>query len=61
MNRLPRRQRQVVVLRFYLDWSVTRTGEVLGIAEGTVRALTTQAVKTLQERLGREWEDGANG
>jgi RNA polymerase sigma-70 factor (sigma-E family) len=60
VNGLPRRQRQAVVLRFYLDWSVAQTAAALGIADGTVRALTAQAVKTLQTTLGREWKDGVD-
>lgn len=60
VKRLPRRQRQVIVLRFYLDWSVAGTAEALGIAPGTVRALTAQAVKSLRTTLGRDWKDPEN-
>lgn len=60
VRRLPRRQRQVIVLRFYLDWSVAATAEALAIAPGTVRASTAQAVKSLQATLGRDWKDLGN-
>ena len=60
VSRLPRRQREALVLRFYLDWSVARTSAAMGIAEGTVRALTSQAVSALQETLGREWEEAGD-
>lgn len=45
---LPERQRMVVILRFYEDRSVADTARVLGIREGTVRALSAQAVSRLR-------------
>lgn len=47
--RLPRRQRQALVLRFFEDLSVADTAEVMGCAKGTVKALTNQAVTRLRE------------
>ncbi len=44
-------QRSVVVLRFYLDWSVAETARALGRREGTVRALTSQALARLREKV----------
>jgi RNA polymerase sigma-70 factor (sigma-E family) len=54
---LPRRQRQAVVIRYFLDWSVADTADVMGCAEGTVRALTAQALAALRAALGATWED----
>lgn len=45
---LPPRQREVVVLRFYLRCSVGETAEAMGCAEGTVKAATSQALQRLQ-------------
>ncbi len=49
---LPSRQRSAVVLRYFNDLSVAETATVLGCAEGTVKALTSQAIAGLRERLG---------
>lgn len=52
LERLPNRQRQVLIARFVLDLSQQQTAEVLGIARGTVAATTSQAAATLRRRLG---------
>lgn len=49
------RERAVVVLRFYEDLSVADTAGLLGVREGTVRALTARAVARL--RVGVEVEE----
>ena len=48
---LPERQREVVVLRFFLDLSVGETARLLGTSEGTVKSHTDRALKRLRERL----------
>ncbi len=53
---LPKRQKTALVLRFYSDMSVADTAEVMGCAEGTVRALTSQALTSLR-RSGFDVED----
>src|SRR5436190_517021 len=45
---LPPRQRAAVVVRFFNDLSVADAAIVLGCAEGTVRALTHQALVNLR-------------
>jgi RNA polymerase sigma-70 factor (sigma-E family) len=45
--RLPDRQREVLVLRYYLDESETAIAELLGIAHGTVRSTVHRALKAL--------------
>jgi len=45
---LPDRQRAVIVARFYLGYDVSGTAELLGCAQGTVKAATHHAMKNLR-------------
>ncbi len=54
---LPPRQRAAVVLRYFNDLSVADTAEILGCAEGTVKALTSQAVANLRRAIGSDTND----
>ena len=47
---LPRRQRQVVVLRYALDLSEHDTAELLGISVGTVKSAAARALARLREQ-----------
>jgi RNA polymerase sigma-70 factor (ECF subfamily) len=49
--RLPRRQREVLALRVFLDLDTGRAAEVLGVAEGTVKAHLARALGTLRQHL----------
>ncbi len=51
---LPRRQRECVVLRHLLGRSTTQTGEVLGIAEGSVKTHLHRGMAALEAQL-EEW------
>jgi RNA polymerase sigma-70 factor (sigma-E family) len=51
LRRLPVRQREVLVLRVFLDLDVETTAKQLGIAPGTVRAHLSRAVATLRTQL----------
>jgi RNA polymerase sigma factor (sigma-70 family) len=48
---LPVRQRAAIVLRYFVDLPVREVADVMGIKEGTVKALTHQAVVNLRRAL----------
>jgi RNA polymerase sigma-70 factor (sigma-E family) len=48
---LPRRQREVLVLRFYVDLDVAEAAAVLKINPSTVRATTTRALARLAQTI----------
>lgn len=54
VRRLPRRQREVVVLRFFLDLSVAQTAKVLEASEGAVKAYTARALTRLRDLIDSE-------
>jgi RNA polymerase sigma-70 factor (sigma-E family) len=51
LRRLPTRQREVVVLRVFLDLDIDTTASQLGIAPGTVRAHLSRAMAALRSEL----------
>ena len=51
LRALPRRQREVTVLRYYLGLDVREIAEHLGIAEGTVKAMLFRARQSLAALL----------
>jgi RNA polymerase sigma-70 factor (sigma-E family) len=52
VRRLPDRQREVIVLRFFLDLSIAQTAAALGSSEGTVKSHTARALARMRELLG---------
>ena len=52
LRRLPDRQREVLVLRFYLDESEAEIARLMGISPGTVRSTAHRALAALGRLLG---------
>ena len=59
LRSLPRRQREVISLRWLADLSGTDVARVLNISEGTVKKTTHQAMTSLRIRLGEDWRTSA--
>jgi RNA polymerase sigma factor (sigma-70 family) len=57
LERLQDVQREVLVLRFYFDFSVAQTAETLDLAEGTVKSATHRGLIELREILGASAAD----
>ncbi|MFP3967504.1 SigE family RNA polymerase sigma factor [Actinomadura fulvescens] len=51
VEQLPRRQREVLVLRYWLDLSERETADALGIAVGTVKGHCGRAIAAIRDRL----------
>ncbi|HVM33972.1 MAG TPA: SigE family RNA polymerase sigma factor [Actinomycetota bacterium] len=51
LQRLPHRQRAVIVLRYYEDLSERQAADVLGCSVGAVKSLTNRAVESLREQM----------
>jgi RNA polymerase sigma-70 factor (sigma-E family) len=52
LARLPRRRREVLVLRYYLGLSEAEIAAVLGISAGTVKSTAARALAALARDLG---------
>lgn len=57
---LGQQHRAVLVLRFYLDMSVSATARTLGIPEGTVKSATARALSQLRAILGDSYAASAS-
>lgn len=55
---LPPRMRTVLVLRYFADYSVDQVAEVTGLSPGSVRVVTSRAIKQLRERSGLDLTGG---
>lgn len=52
VNRLPQRQREVVVLRYYADLTEQQIADALGVSTGSVKAHAHRAMATLRSSWG---------
>lgn len=53
MNGLTRRQREVLVLRYWAELSEAEIADTLGVAAGTVKSTASRAVKALETAMSR--------
>jgi RNA polymerase sigma-70 factor (sigma-E family) len=51
LRRLPRRQREAVVLRYYLDMTEDQAAQTMGVARGTVKSATSRGLAALASIL----------
>jgi RNA polymerase sigma factor (sigma-70 family) len=58
VRRLPRRQREAVVLRYVVDLNLSEIAATMGCRKGTVKAHLSSARQALREWLERAREDG---
>jgi RNA polymerase sigma-70 factor (sigma-E family) len=54
IRRLPDRQRQALVLRYYLDLDEEEIAQVMGISRGTVKSTASRALAALGRMLGEQ-------
>jgi RNA polymerase sigma-70 factor (sigma-E family) len=57
----PRRQREVIVLRFFAELSVAETAQTLRTSQGSVKAHTSRAVARLRRSLGEQIKECSHG
>jgi RNA polymerase sigma-70 factor (ECF subfamily) len=60
LTTLPRRQREAVVLRYYLDLDVREIASALAVTEGTIKTQLYRARTSLAEALGEHELEEAN-
>ena len=66
VSALPARQREAIVLRFYLQLTVSEVAREMGVSETAVKSLTHRAIQTLRvrfpvdERSPQEVDDAAS-
>jgi RNA polymerase sigma factor (sigma-70 family) len=58
VRRLPRRQREAVVLHYVVDLNLSETAAVMGCREGTVKAHLSSARQALRQHLEGAHDDG---
>jgi RNA polymerase sigma factor (sigma-70 family) len=54
LRTLPPRQREALVLRYYLDLSEAEIAETMGVSRGTVKSTTSRALAALAGKIGEE-------
>jgi RNA polymerase sigma-70 factor (ECF subfamily) len=59
LDKLPRRQREVIVLRYIADMSEVAVANALGCSLGTVKTHASRALVSLRRTLGTEEEEAS--
>jgi RNA polymerase sigma-70 factor (sigma-E family) len=54
IRRLPARQREALVLRYYLDMTEDQAAQAMGVSRGTVKSATSRAVAAVGRMLKEE-------
>jgi RNA polymerase sigma-70 factor (sigma-E family) len=54
LRRLPSRQREAVVLRYYLDMTEEQAAQAMGVSRGTVKSATSRGLAALARLLKEE-------
>jgi RNA polymerase sigma-70 factor (sigma-E family) len=54
LRRLPARQREAVVLRYYLDMTENQAAQTMGVSRGTVKSATSRGITALARMLKEE-------
>jgi RNA polymerase sigma-70 factor (sigma-E family) len=54
LRRLPRRQREAVVLRYYLDMTEDQAAQAMNVGRGTVKSATSRGIAALARLLKEE-------
>jgi RNA polymerase sigma-70 factor (sigma-E family) len=54
LRRLPSRQREAVVLRYYLDMTEEQAAQAMGVSRGTVKSATSRGIAALARVLKEE-------
>ena len=54
LRQLPARQREAVVLRYYLDMTENQAAKTMGVSRGTVKSTTSRGIAALARILKEE-------
>jgi RNA polymerase sigma-70 factor (sigma-E family) len=57
LRQLSPRQRAVIVLRYFEDWSEEQIAEELDVSRGTVKSQATKGLSRLRELMGKEHDE----
>ncbi|WP_205707788.1 SigE family RNA polymerase sigma factor [Kineococcus vitellinus] len=57
LRALPPRQRAVIVLRYFEDWSEERIADELDVSRGTVKSQAAKGLARLRELMGADRQD----